>query len=192
MRDLSCIGRNTASTPVEHAVPPSNAFRTTGAQRASTTPTATMLIGEITQRTGVPKDTIRYYERLGLVQLAMRGRRSNNYKEYADDTPGRLMQVGQLKALGFTLVEIGQLLDVIGRNADLCEDLPERVDEKIRGIDERIRALQGYRARLDAVLSACSRGGCVATAGLPSCLCSSDPDEGSPPVEGSLALRTTA
>ena len=75
---------------------------------------------------------------------------------------------------------------------NLCENLPERVDEKIRGIDERIRALQGYRARLDSVLSACSRGGCVATAGLPSCLCSSDPGEGSPPVEGFLPVRMTA
>lgn len=151
-----------------------------------------MLIGEITRRTGVPKDTIRYYERLGLVRLAIRGRRSNNYKEYADETPERLVQVAQLKALGFTLAEIGELLEVIGRNADLCGNLPERVDEKIRGIDERIRALQGYRARLDSALSACSRGGCVATAGLPSCLCSSDPGEGSPPVQGFLAVRMTA
>ena len=128
-----------------------------------------MLIGEITRTTGVAKDTIRYYERLGLIRLAPAGRRSNNYKEYADDTAERLVQIGQLKALGFTLVEIGDLLAVITR-VDACVDMPERIEKKMREVDERIRLLQGYRARLQAVLSECDRTCCVAAAGLPSCI----------------------
>lgn len=127
-----------------------------------------MLIGAISRTTGVPKDTIRYYERLGLLQLAPSGRRRNNYKEYADDTPERLVQIGHLKTLGFTLVEIGELLAVIER--DVCADLPERIELKIRGIDERIQLLQGYRARLDAVLAECDRSCCVTGSGLPSCI----------------------
>jgi len=128
-----------------------------------------MLIGAISRATGLPKDTIRYYERLGLLGLAPSGRRGNNYKEYADDTPDRLGRIGHLKALGFTLAEIGELLAVIG-GREACADLPERIEQKIRGIDERIELLRGYRARLDAVLAACGPSCCVTSTGLPTCI----------------------
>jgi DNA-binding transcriptional MerR regulator len=83
-----------------------------------------MLIGDITRGAGVPRDTIRYYERLGLVQLAPRSRRSNNYKEYAEDTVERLAQIGQLKELGFTLAEIRDLLAMLGASAHPYAGLP--------------------------------------------------------------------
>lgn len=126
-----------------------------------------MLIGEINRRTGVARDTIRYYERLGLIELDHR--RVNRYKEYADDTVERLGHIAQLKELGFTLSDIGELLTVL-QGADACADLPQRVDQKVRQIDERISVLQRYRTRLQTVRRECQPGCCVVTLGLPSCI----------------------
>lgn len=131
--------------------------------------TASMLIGDITRRTGVPRDTIRYYERLGLIELDARPRRGNNYKEYAADTVERLGQIARLKELGFTLNDIRELLSVLA-GSDPCADLPARIDEKVRGIDDRIRLLATYRTRLHAVRRECQPGCCTVTLGLPSCI----------------------
>lgn len=129
-----------------------------------------MLIGEVTRRTGVSRDTIRYYERLGLVQLASRGRRGNNYKEYAEDTADRLTSIAQLKAPGCTLADIKELFPLLERSADPCAELPERIGQKMRATDERIRMLEGYRTRLAGVLRDCRPGCCTVTIGLPSCI----------------------
>ncbi len=69
-----------------------------------------MLIGELAQKTGLSRDTIRFYEKVGLVTPFQRNP-ENGYKEYDNDAIDRLILITQAKALGFTLSEINQEID---------------------------------------------------------------------------------
>jgi hypothetical protein len=62
-----------------------------------------MLIGELAQKSGLTKDTIRFYEKKGLINLNTDDRRDNNYKEYPDQVLNKLLLVQKLKDMGFTL-----------------------------------------------------------------------------------------
>jgi DNA-binding transcriptional MerR regulator len=76
-----------------------------------------MLIGELSRKSGLSRDTIRFYEKLGLIRLGRRQRRANNYKEYPPEVLRRLLSINQLKEFGFTLAEIAEILDLL--EADL-------------------------------------------------------------------------
>ena len=68
-----------------------------------------MLIGELVIRAGCPRDTIRFYEKVGLIE-GKRGRSgTNNYKHYDDQMVDRILLVKQAKILGFTLAEIKEI-----------------------------------------------------------------------------------
>ena len=69
-----------------------------------------MLIGELDERTGLTKDTIRFYEKKGLIALDRKSRRENNYKEYPAQVLEKLMLIRKLKDMGFTLNEIDTFL----------------------------------------------------------------------------------
>lgn len=73
-----------------------------------------MLIGELSAKTGLSRDTIRFYEKQGLIKVSRGQRRDNNYKEYPEEVVDRLLTVKRLKGLGFTLNESGDLLAMIG------------------------------------------------------------------------------
>src|SRR5450830_46202 len=69
-----------------------------------------MRIGEIAARTGVSRDTVRFYERMGLLAEAARPHASNNYKEYSALALRRIELISHAKALGFTLKEIAEVI----------------------------------------------------------------------------------
>ena len=71
-----------------------------------------MLIGELVERSGLTKDTIRFYEKKGLITLEKKSRRENNYKEYSEQVLEKLMLIRRLKKMGFTLHEIDTFLDL--------------------------------------------------------------------------------
>lgn len=126
-----------------------------------------MKIGEISERSGLSRDTIRYYEKLGL--LVIDGRhRDNNYKHYGLQALERLAQIQQLKMLGFTLNEIRQLLcDNV--DSSPCEDLPTKLQRKIERIDEQIATLQRFKISLTDIQRACN-GHCGTLKGVPTCM----------------------
>ena len=70
-----------------------------------------MLIGELVARSGLTKDTIRFYEKKGLIALDQKSRRENNYKEYSEHVLEKLMLIRRLKDMGFTLTEVDTFLD---------------------------------------------------------------------------------
>jgi len=112
-----------------------------------------MLIGELVERTGLTRDTIRYYERVQLFAAPLR--RENNYKDYPSDTVALLRFVKQLQATGFTLTEIRQLLRASADGALTCGEVGNIVAQKITEIDDRIRALQAVRRQLLAAAAGC-------------------------------------
>lgn len=99
-----------------------------------------MLIGELSQKTGVSKDTIRFYEKARLLNLNNK-RGENNYRHFDDEAVARLEFIRQGKALGFTLSEIKKAIDEWdtfspGDKARLTQKKIEEVDEKIRQLQE--------------------------------------------------------
>jgi MerR family transcriptional regulator, copper efflux regulator len=104
-----------------------------------------MLISELSQKTGASKDTIRFYEKIGLLNSNNR-RGENNYRNYDDEAVSRLEFIRQGKALGFTLSEIKKVMDE-------WDTLPpgDKVQitrHKIEELDEKIGQLQEYRCHL--------------------------------------------
>ena len=124
-----------------------------------------MQIGELSRRSGVSRDTLRYYEKLGL--LAPVGRSSSSgYKAYGSDALARLRQLPRLKAAGFTLREIQSLLD---GGVARCDDLPALVSAKLARVEGQLRALRQVKALLTEVQQSC-HGACGAVDGVPACL----------------------
>lgn len=107
-----------------------------------------MLIGEIVHHTGVSRDTIRYCERLGLLQAEGRPAKANNYKAYPAATVTRLGLIQQVKKLGFTLTEIADGLNLLD-DAQLSDAVAEvRITEQLAVIENKMRALEAMRNSL--------------------------------------------
>ncbi|MBD2020176.1 MerR family transcriptional regulator [Leptolyngbya sp. FACHB-36] len=107
-----------------------------------------MLIGELAEKSGLPVDTIRFYEKKGLIGSALIRRRSNNYREYSDTSLERLLLIQQGKRLGFTLAEIQELIKDL--ESDQLTDTKKKsiILQKIEQIDERIEQLKTMRVYL--------------------------------------------
>lgn len=99
-----------------------------------------MLIGELAQRTGISRDTIRFYEKMGLISAPQR-QLSSGYKEYDDATVERLTLIAQAKALGFTLNEIREEVDVWQSHQLSQAKKIEIMQTKIAQIDAKIQQL---------------------------------------------------
>lgn len=120
-----------------------------------------MLIGEIVQQTGVSRDTIRYYERLGLLQADGRPAKANNYKAYPAATVTRLAMIQQAKSLGFSLAEIAEGFDLLDNEQLSDAEVQARAADKLALIDEKIRALEAMRGSLVHSLEQFWAGRCV-------------------------------
>ncbi|MCG8393121.1 MAG: MerR family transcriptional regulator [Pseudomonadales bacterium] len=99
-----------------------------------------MQIAELEARTGVNRHTLRYYEKEGL--LLEVGRRGNNYRDYSEKAVERVAMVRQLKALGFSLREIRDVLDALRSDAIDCEQGAALMAEKKAAVDDKIRELK--------------------------------------------------
>ncbi len=105
-----------------------------------------MQIAELEQRTGVNRHTLRYYEKAGLLQEVER--RGNNYRDYPEKAVERVAMVRQLKALGFSLREIREVLDALRSDSMDCEQGAVLMAEKKAAVDDKIRELKQVSALL--------------------------------------------
>ena len=110
-------------------------------------------IGEIAKAVGVPVQTVRYYERRGL--CPPEGRTSSGYRRYTEVTVARLNFIRHAKDLGFTLREIGELLDLRVHSMDACARVEQRVEEKVDLVTGKIRNLKRLRRTLERLSEAC-------------------------------------
>jgi DNA-binding transcriptional MerR regulator len=118
-----------------------------------------MLIGEISKKTGLTRDTIRFYEKQGLITVGRKERRANNYKEYPEGILSRLQTIKRIKNFGFTLNETADLLLLIERNKASCSNVTEKVQEKVTALDEKIREMIQMRESLLGIVTNCSSCG---------------------------------
>ncbi len=107
-----------------------------------------MLIGELSAKTGLSRDTIRFYEKQGLIALGRKQRRDNNYKEYSDDVLERLQTIKQLKNFGFTLNESAEVLDMIEVKEATCDNVSDMIDKKVQLLDAKIMDMLALRNQL--------------------------------------------
>ena len=112
-------------------------------------------IGNLASRTGVSVEALRYYEQRGLVRPA--GRRASGYREYAADTVRLVRFIKRAQALGFTLAEVDDLVQLRGRawSGDAPWRLREAAVAKVADIDRRIRELKALKTALGQLVTAC-------------------------------------
>lgn len=120
-----------------------------------------MLIGEVAKRTGFSKDTIRWYEKIGLIKLDRKQRRANNYKEYPNEIIDRLLAIQRMKAIGFTIKEIEALLVLDDADLFACGHVGPIVQSKLEKVKQQIRKLQAIQLKLEQTISNC-QGDCKA------------------------------
>ncbi len=114
-----------------------------------------MLIGEISNKTGLTKDTIRFYEKQGLIKADRSQSLYNNYKNYTDDVLNRLIMIKRIKNFGFTLKETSDLLDLIELNQATCGTIKKQVDEKINLINQKILELIELKKTMSYLITDC-------------------------------------
>jgi len=114
-----------------------------------------MLIGELSKKKGFSRDTIRYYEKLGLIEVKRKERRDNNYKEYNEAVLTQLQSIHRLKDMGFTLSEISGLLDKMEVNEASCDYVAELVKQKAALIDRKITELQQLKEKMQQQVACC-------------------------------------
>lgn len=115
-----------------------------------------LTIGQLAKACGLPNDTLRYYERLGLVKSE--GRKANGYRIFHAATLKRLDFIQRAKLLNFTLEEIKDLLVVKGSPTANCEDIYRRLEKKIGEVENKIAELQTFKRELQLIAKNCPRG----------------------------------
>ena len=108
-----------------------------------------MLISELAKASGFSKDTIRFYEKIGLIELPRHARRENNYKDYPDEILQILKSIRNLKNLGFTLEEIREIIVRKQMNALDNNTTFRIIEQKIIHLDIQINKLLLYKHRLE-------------------------------------------
>ncbi|ELP5714179.1 MerR family Zn(II)-responsive transcriptional regulator of zntA [Enterobacter asburiae] len=112
-----------------------------------------MRIGELCAKTGLSKETVRYYERQGLLENIPQPNRSNNYKVYSAVDLQRLNMIKHAKMLGFTLAEIAEVLAVWVDDKFTAEQKQASLRRKLQQLEEKEAALIELKARLKNALN---------------------------------------
>jgi len=112
-----------------------------------------LTIGKLAKACGVKTDTVRYYERLGL--LAPVERSESGYRKYGQESIKRLNFVRRAQSLGFTLEEIRELLGLSEQPEADCADVRERARRKITDIEQRMADLAAMKTALAELAEFC-------------------------------------
>jgi len=118
-----------------------------------------LTIGQVAKAAGVNVETIRYYERRGLIPRPPR--RASGYRQYSEDTIKRIRFIRHAKELGFSLKEIGELLSLRVDERTTCADIKKKAEDKVADIDSRIANLQRMKKALRRLSKECRGRGPV-------------------------------
>lgn len=117
------------------------------------TQTNPLTIGAVAKRVGVAIDTIRYYEREGLLPEPQR--RASGYRSYGEGAVAQLHFIRRAKQLGFTLEEIRELLALSADRQRGVKAVKQRAQERLAAIEQRIVELQRVRDGLAQLVESC-------------------------------------
>jgi MerR family transcriptional regulator, copper efflux regulator len=117
-----------------------------------------MTVGQVARLAGVGVETVRFYEKNGLLEAPTR--KASGYRVYDEGTIRRLQFIQRAKTIGFTLSEIRELLSLRTSSAEPCDDVRKQVEAKITEIEGKVALLLGMKQVLGRLLSSCDgRGG---------------------------------
>ncbi len=123
-----------------------------------------MRIGELGQATGVDIETIRYYEKRGLLPLPPRA--SNGYRAYGSAHLERLALIRRCRALDMPLAGIKHLLDFVVHPKADCGDINLLIDDQLARVRARLKSMQSLEKQLVALRSRCDAGRVAADCGI--------------------------
>ena len=116
-----------------------------------------LTIGKLAAIAHVTPDTLRYYEREGLIEPA--GKSAGGYRLYGDSDLGRLHFIRQAQECGFTLAEIRTLLSLRSRETARCGEVRALAEEKKRQLEDKIKAMRAMTRTLDRLIATCDDAG---------------------------------
>lgn len=119
-----------------------------------------MTISRAAEQAGVGVETIRFYERRGLIEQPPRPR-DGGYRFYEDGVVERIRFIRQAQELGFSLDEIEELLSLRADPAADCADVRAQAVAKRKEVDRKIAQLRDIRAALDELIATCPGGGAL-------------------------------
>ncbi len=112
-----------------------------------------LTIGQVAQAAAVNIQTIRYYERRGLIPKPRRT--PAGYRQYAEDAVDRIRFIKHAQELGFTLQEIQELLALRVQHGAACDAVERKTRAKLAIVEQKIRDLQRMRRTLQRLVHAC-------------------------------------
>ena len=110
-------------------------------------------IGQLAKRSQVNIETVRYYERRGLIPNPPRG--ESGYRQFPQDVVGRIRFIKHAQGVGFTLKEVSELLSLRVDPKTTCADVKKRAEMKVAEIEKKIEALDKMRKALLTLRAAC-------------------------------------
>lgn len=116
----------------------------------------TLTIGQLGETTGTKVETIRYYEKIGL--LPAPDRTSGNYRSYTGEHLRRLGFIRRARELGFSIDDVRELLELAARGERPCKDVDRIAARHLATTERKIQALQRLRRELRATLASCVGG----------------------------------
>jgi MerR family copper efflux transcriptional regulator len=116
-----------------------------------------LTIGDVAKQAQVNIETLRYYERRGLLKKPPRS--DSNYRLYPEEAVRRVRFIRRAQELGFTLKEIGELLSLRATAGAGCKAVRQRAEEKITDVNEKIRTLEAIHTALAKLVAQCSGQG---------------------------------
>jgi DNA-binding transcriptional MerR regulator len=118
-----------------------------------------MKIGQLAEQAGVSVDTVRFYERRGVLPIPERV--ASGYRTYTTTTAERIRLARRLQQLGFMLDEVIDALHANDRGGASCESERWRLEAVLARIDTKIADLRAVRREVRVVMAACDTGSCV-------------------------------
>jgi len=122
-----------------------------------------MKIGELAKATGTNVETIRYYERIGL--LPEPARTDGNYRDYGREPVERLSFVRHCRGLGFDITDIRSLLDLADEPACDCGEADRIATGHLAAVERKIAQLQQLQSELRRIIKDC-RGGQIGSCNI--------------------------
>ena len=113
-----------------------------------------MRIGELAKRTAIKVDTVRYYEKAGLLPLPPR--QPNGYRDYGTGHLERLAFIRHCRALDMPLDDVRQLLNLLAHPSANCQDANRLIDEQLARVQERISDLSTLEKQLQSLRTQCT------------------------------------
>ena len=120
-----------------------------------------MRIGEVASQAGVTVDTVRFYERVGVLPRA--ARTESGYRDYAPETVERIQLTRELQAIGFTLNDAVDALAAHDAGGATCASERWRLDAVLARVDAKLAELSELRERIVEAQEACAGGHCKFT-----------------------------